>query len=129
MDYLKKGARHPESQQYLRFMAETGAEFVFSQSRRVYFRKRAENGKFEIYSDIESRMAHYKRIGSVFLLFGILEVCIGIFHLLIFLTEDGLFSNLFLFGYFCMFSALFLHYWNRLRKKIKNLEKERGVWA
>ena len=129
INYLKNDSNHPESQQYLSFMAETGAECVFSKKKRAYFRKKAENGNFDIYSDVDSRIAHYRLAGSFFLPLGILEMCGGTLQLLIILTEELSFLNLFTFGCLWIMCAIFLHFWNRLRKKIKNLEKEKGVWV
>ncbi|MDR2716403.1 MAG: DUF2812 domain-containing protein, partial [Coriobacteriaceae bacterium] len=47
---------------YLAFMAESGVEKIASRLRCVYFRNRSEEGNFDIYSDYDSLMAHYRRI-------------------------------------------------------------------
>ena len=56
---LEHNPNHPESEQYIRFMEETGAEQVASYLNWVYFRKKTAEGPFEIFSDIESKLKHY----------------------------------------------------------------------
>ncbi len=53
------------SQEYFRFMEDVGVEQVGSIGRWVYFRKRVEDGPFELFSDIESRIKHLKRIRAI----------------------------------------------------------------
>ncbi len=53
---------HPESRAYIRFMEEAGAEHVSSILRWVYFRKKASEGPFDLYSDLDSRIRHYGKI-------------------------------------------------------------------
>lgn len=61
-----------ESQAYIAFLEETGAEYVGSVFRWAYFKKTTEDGHFQLFSDVQSRIAHYKRI--MFLLFAVLPV-------------------------------------------------------
>jgi hypothetical protein len=62
LQYLPSNA---ESQAYLRFLEETGVEQVGSYHRWAYLRKKAADGPFEIYSDIDSKIRHYRRIYSI----------------------------------------------------------------
>ena len=62
IELLEKSASHPESARYLAFMGETGAETVATWARWVYFRRPASEGDFDIYTDVESRIKHYRRI-------------------------------------------------------------------
>lgn len=65
-------------QEYLNFMEETGAEYVGRVVKFIYFRKKCECGKFDIFSDIDSRIQHLNRIGNMLLLIGIANLLIGI---------------------------------------------------
>lgn len=56
---------HPESAAYLKFLEETGVEHIASFHRWVYLRKKAGDGPFEVYSDLDSRIAHYERIRNI----------------------------------------------------------------
>lgn len=59
LDHLPYSA---ESIAYIRFLEEAGIEHVASFMRWVYLRKKASDGPFDIYSDIDSRMKHNRRI-------------------------------------------------------------------
>lgn len=56
-----------ESTSYIHFLEETGAEYMGSVLRWVYFRRNAKEGEFELYSDVDSKINHYKRILYLFL--------------------------------------------------------------
>lgn len=59
---LDNPPKQAESLVYLSFLEDAGIEFVASQLRWAYFRKKAADGPFELFSDSESRIAHYRRI-------------------------------------------------------------------
>lgn len=67
LELLKELPSNPESASYIRFLEETGIEYIGSLLRWAYFRKKAADGAFEIYSDIDSKIKHYKRIMTLFL--------------------------------------------------------------
>ncbi|MCL1981543.1 MAG: DUF2812 domain-containing protein, partial [Clostridiales bacterium] len=48
IELLENRKGHPESQKYLNFMAENGADCVSTWYRWVYFRKKAASGSFDI---------------------------------------------------------------------------------
>lgn len=62
LEILDKWPTHPESEQYIRFIEDTGAEYLGSLTRWVYFRKKSSEGKFDIYSDFDSRITQLNRI-------------------------------------------------------------------
>jgi hypothetical protein len=66
IELLENYPTHPESQNYIRFMEETGAEYVASYLRWVYFRRKASDGEFNIYSDVDSKIRHYRRVRTLF---------------------------------------------------------------
>ncbi len=70
LELLDNSPNHTESVQYIRFIEDTGAEQIGSLMRWVYFRKRAGGNGFNLFSDIDSRIAHLNRI---LLLVGILS--------------------------------------------------------
>lgn len=74
LEMLDHGPGHPESRQYIAFLEETGAEHVASLKNWVYFRKRAEDGPFDLYSDLDSRLRHLGRVAA---LAAALAVCLG----------------------------------------------------
>lgn len=67
LELLKELPSNIESVSYIRFLEETGIEYIGSVVRWAYFRKRTADGAFELYSDIDSRIKHYKRIMTLFI--------------------------------------------------------------
>lgn len=73
---LEHRPSHPESEQYIRFMEETGAEQVASYMNWVYFRRKTAEGAFEIFSDIESKLKHHILVKKLLVPFGVLNLCV-----------------------------------------------------
>ena len=64
LQLLDKMPRHPESKKYIDFLETTGAEHVGSFTRWVYFRKKATEGDFELFSDNDSRLKYLSSVIS-----------------------------------------------------------------
>jgi len=62
LELLKETVNHPESQNYIHFLEETGAEHIGTLFRWVYFRKKADTAPFNLFSDIDSRIRHLNRM-------------------------------------------------------------------
>ena len=62
LEMLDKVPTSAESVQYINFIEDTGAEYIGSLFRWVYFRKRAGAVGFDLFSDIDSRIKHLDRI-------------------------------------------------------------------
>ena len=62
-------------------MEDTGAEFVGSYMRWVYFRRKKLEGEFDLFSDIDSRISHIDRIMKLAAVMGLANVCIGLGNL------------------------------------------------
>lgn len=62
LEMLPHYPSHPKSQDYIHFVEETGAEYIGSVKRWVYFRKKTEDGPFELISDLQDRISHFRRI-------------------------------------------------------------------
>lgn len=56
------------------FMEDSGVEVVSQWYRWVYLRKKADDGPFEMYTDIESKIGQYNRIKKFFQVALIVEV-------------------------------------------------------
>ena len=77
LELLENQMKHDESRQYIRFLEETGVEQVGNYFRWAYFRKKAADGPFDLYSDLESRIKHLKRIIALVLPISAANLCIG----------------------------------------------------
>ena len=78
LELLENHLNHAESQQYIRFLEETGVEQVGNYFRWVYFRKKTADGPFDLYSDNASRIRHLKRIIALILPISLANIAIGI---------------------------------------------------
>ena len=58
---------HPQSQQYISFIEDTGAECIATFMRWAFFRRRSELGGFDLFSDTDSRL---KQLLQILMLLG-----------------------------------------------------------
>ena len=79
-EYTVRLEMHPVEEDYISFMRETGAEYVGNMVAWIYFRKKAEKGSFDLFSDIDSRIGHLNRISWMLILFGGLNLLLGIMN-------------------------------------------------
>lgn len=87
MELLEHAPNHPESEQYIRFLEETGAEYVGSMMRWVYFRKKTELGPFTLYSDCASRVKHLGRILWMLVPVTFYDLWVGFYNLSLYLAN------------------------------------------
>ncbi len=66
-----------KSAEYIAFLKEQHIEMVTSYHTWAYFRKKAEDGSFEIYTDIPSRMKHYEKVARIFGIVLLINFAIG----------------------------------------------------
>jgi hypothetical protein len=126
LEMLKQKPNHPESQQYISFMEETGAEQVGSFLRWVYFRKKTAEGAFEIFSDYDSRIRHLQRIISLIGVLAGVNIGLGIYNIGLILTWG---TNINLIGFVNVAIGLWAS-WGayRLYKKKNKLGKEKQIY-
>ena len=83
LQLLDKMPGHPESQKYIEFMEETGAEHVGSFTRWVFFRKKASDGDFQLFSDNDSKVKYMTSMLSFVALIVGLNLYIGLYNLFV----------------------------------------------
>lgn len=66
--------------EYLDFMEQTGAEYVGRIAMWIFFRKRTALGDFDLFSDLDSKIAHLNRIGRVLWIVALANLVIGIIN-------------------------------------------------
>ncbi|MCL1979057.1 MAG: DUF2812 domain-containing protein [Methanomassiliicoccaceae archaeon] len=133
IELMEHLARHPESMKYFSFMAENGVEHVQSWGRWTYFRRKAEDGPFDIYTDTDSKLAHYRRISTLWLalmgammLMGASRVFTVIEYLRGMAAGDMAFET-FLLTFYAIAAMLSFAGLYSVRKKIKKLKQERNL--
>ncbi len=62
MELLSDGPKSLDGEKYIRFVEDTGAEYIGHSGKWVYFRRKAAEGPFELHSDNETRIRHLQRI-------------------------------------------------------------------
>ena len=104
-------------QVYLDFMAELGAEYVGRMVKWIYFRKRVEDGPFDLYSDLDSRIGQLNRLGKMLAAVGGANLLIGIANLFNPVMPVG--------GLNLLCATLLMYGLGRIHGKKEALEKER----
>jgi hypothetical protein len=125
IELLEELPTHPESIAYIRFMEDTGAEHIASILRWVYFRKKTSRQAFDLFSDIDSRINHLKKV--LWLLGSVIPLEITAISLNMPGVFNGYPSNIFII---CLLSAIFallLYGFINLCLKLKSLKKERLI--
>lgn len=136
LELLEHNVMSPESIHYIQFVEDTGVEMIGSWIRWVYFRKKAKDGEFDLFSDLDSKVNHYIRIRNFIMPFMFLEISVFALNFTNYLTNEDRYdsfkramsdANLFfsiLTGFLgIMFLLLFLS----LQKKVKALKKEQMI--
>jgi hypothetical protein len=112
-----------DKKDFSEFMEDSGVEVVAQWYRWVFLRKRAEEGPFEMYTDIESKIVQYKRMEKFFLVILILESIIFLVEFLaaIRTRSMALIIATMLIGLIVM---ILFHNVLKCKEKIKALQKE-----
>ncbi len=117
-EYAVRVEMRPADADYVRFLGETGAEFIGRCFQWIYVRKKTEAGPFELLSDIDSRVAHLERICRVLSVLGFANLAIGIAN-----SVNG-----FRYGWINVACAtLAMYALGRIQGKKEALERERLV--
>lgn len=122
LEMLERSPNYYKSVEYLNFLEDTGVEHVASILKWVYLRKKASDGPFDIYSDIDSKIKHYERIINLANILIIIQLFCSIPNLLHNLignyTTNTYFLNLIL-------AALLFIANKSLKTKVDKLKKEK----
>lgn len=81
-EYIVRLEMREHDEGYLSFMADTGAEYVGRMVKWIYFRRKAEFGPFDIFSDLDSRLEHLKKISWMLRFVGFANLLIGLVNAL-----------------------------------------------
>jgi len=79
-EYSVRLEMHPYDESYISFMEETGAEYVGQMLMWIFFRKKTEEGPFDLFSDIDSRIRHLDKIGKMLSVIGGANLVIGMMN-------------------------------------------------
>lgn len=124
IELLDYHPRNPAGHKYIRFVEETGAEFVASYMRWVYFRKKAADGPFTLHSDIPSQIAHSKRVRGLWIGVAILEFSIGLMNVLVGTIPMLQLMNVILGSLLLVLGGAFASWVIQITRKIRRLKRE-----
>ena len=123
-EYTVRLEMHPYDDNYIQFMEDTGAEYVGRVLQWIYFRKKSELGRFDIFSDIDSKLAHLNRIHKTILAIGMMNLIIGVMNSLVGVYSSG---NSLIGMFNLLVTTLVMYGVGRIQGKIEYLEKERKL--
>lgn len=126
LELLENRISSLESTSYIEFLEETGVEYIGSVFRWSYFRKKVAAGKFEIYSDLDSKIKHYKRILKLFILVTPINL-ISSFNNLTMYIENRLTPAIVISMLGFLVSILLGFGIFKVSKKISGLKKEKSI--
>ena len=135
IELLENMPSHPESQAYLRFLEENGVEVVTSYMRWVYLRRNAADGPFDIYTDLDSKIRHYKRVLVLWNVMTGVEWAAGACNLAVGIVNlevggrlgDFTNGNLVMGAWLLAFGLVFFFLGVPIRKKIRSLKKQQAI--
>lgn len=132
LEFLEHWPSHPESIAYIRFLEDAGIEQVGTILRWVYFRKPAADGEFDLYSDLDSKIQHLRRIRRVMLVIGAANIvpCINNVNNYIqsFRYQGGASSTLLVINFiYLLLAVLYTVMLTSLTRKITKLLKEKKL--
>lgn len=78
VEFIKSENTYENKESYKNFMQEMNVDLVSSVGRWHYFRKKSCLGKFDIYSDIDSKIEHYKRINIIWYIIAFIFIFSGL---------------------------------------------------
>lgn len=126
IELLENRPNHPLSRQYFKFLEETGIECVSTSGRWAYFRKKAADGPFDLYSDIEEKIKHYKRnmsyVGTI-LFFNIIVLGLNLFMGFAKKLPANVSISISVLFFTALLVRTLYHYWKRL----KELKEEQQI--
>lgn len=79
-EYTIRLEMHEDDADYLGLMEDIGAEKIGRMIQWIYFRRKTELGAFDLFSDIDSRIAHLNRIGRMLFAIACLNLGIGLLN-------------------------------------------------
>ena len=118
-EYTVRLEMHDPDDEYIAFMEETGAEYIGRMVKWIFFRKKAVDGPFEIFSDIDSRISQLDKISKLTAALGFANLAIGLANSFNPVTNVG-WVNL-------IVCTVLMYGLGRIHSKKEVLEKERMV--
>lgn len=131
LELLNQLPSHPESKAYIKFMEEAGVEYVGSYMRWVYFRKKADDGPFDLYTDYDSRIKHYKKVATLIGSLGAFNLIAAMLNVILGVTagrENGFSFNFYVSSINWLVVIAFIPMFISYLRKIRRMKKEKRLY-
>ena len=116
-EYIVRTEMRRADSEYISFMEEIGAEYIGRMVAWIYFRRRTEDGPFELF-DLDAKISHLSRIARMLWVIGIANLLIGVVNTL----ENGGFG---IINLLC--ATLLMYALGRIEGKKEALECQREL--
>lgn len=127
LEFLENYPTHVESQKYIKFIEETGAEYIGSIMRWVYFRGKTDNGEFNLYSDSVSIIKYLNRVLTLLGVISFSNICIGFSNF--FIHSITTFDTNFICGMFSLSVGIFVGYgFIKVLNKKQKIKKQHDLF-
>lgn len=126
LEMLDYHPKHAKSIKYVEFLEETGIESIDSLNRWVYFRKKREDGPFDLFSDVDSKIRHFRRILTLLIGVTPLWVIAAFSNFFLGISERSPFNILISLPLFVMGTFILVGGF-KIYKKMQYLKKERVI--
>ena len=124
LQLLDKMPRHAESQKYIEFLESTGVEHIGSFTCWVYFRKKASEGDFQLFSDNASKVKYLSGIITMVALVTVANLLNAINNVFLAASGTAFPVNYFFGGLSLVLSVLGTFGTIRLLRKRKKIKEE-----
>ena len=124
LELLENMGCSAESRNYLRFLEEMGIECIATYGRWVYLRRRTDGAPFDLFSDIDSKIKHLKRIDTLLLAVLVIQLAGPASF---FLARDRFFEMLPIAVAWLVVAILVASGFVRIARKLRRLKRERAV--
>ncbi|MDL2258761.1 DUF2812 domain-containing protein, partial [Eubacteriales bacterium OttesenSCG-928-K08] len=126
LELLKNWPTHPESRKYIQFVEEMGAQHIGSLMRWVYFRKKTADGDFDLFSDLDSKCAHFSRIALLMAPISLFNIIVAVNNILLGIGH-GFHGNLYIGLFGMVIGAILLYGTVRVLLHRRKLNKTRVI--
>lgn len=126
IELLEHSPNSFEGKEYISFIEETGATQVGQFVNWIYFRKKTVDGPFDLFSDFESKIKHFKRIFTMMFPVGLINLYIGLQNIMMYFKNGFSGSLIGIVNLLC--SGLLLFGCFKVKQKMDQLKKEKQIF-
>lgn len=113
-------------QDYAEFLEDTGVEIVDRWFRWIFLRRKTSEGPFELYTDLESKIANYQHLARFYQILLVMELLCVIMELINAIRCSSISYGVITVGLAAFALVIFRLLW-KCKWKIEELQKQSGM--